>query len=606
MAFISDNNVPSLSLTDALAGLKRSRQSQPSLIVDKLPTGQQPSAPPEPATPASTTLAPPRLAARRWTQEQQQVLSCADACIHVKALAGTGKTDVLREYARRRPAAKWAYLVFNKAIQQAVQGVLPTHVSCSTWHAHAYRRLPSALTAKSSLPDLDDPLLSIAHGPGMPRRGRSAAAALLRETLQAFMHSDDEAVAWRHVPQGRWAWWQRWSLADQWWSEPEAIVAAATRLWAAMMSERYDLHTPLDAWLKVWQLSGTGLSADGLLLDEAQDLTPVMLSIINHSNAITKVFAGDPHQTVYQWRTGAPCWPPPAQDSRAMLLSKSFRFGQCIAHQANDMLALLGPDRLVGGQPDDQVFSGWPSDTTDALPPSAPDRGVSPSIRLPEGANGAVCLSRTWAGGLAFAHRYDRRFIMPASTYQRACRWLNWFSARRSKAPPSPSGWVEGMTYERVKQIAHETGDQDMLSVTSWLEAVNIEQARHQVEDSQLSNGPDSVGAKGPLSPSSKTNVPGRLHLMTAHGSKGKAFDTVWLAEDFGLSPASRNPHSKTSNQPVRWDAEEIRLVYMAQTRARAWLGMTPDLMGALRAQARMHRQADAHVDINSTEDDGF
>lgn len=89
-----------------------------------------------------------------------------------------------------------------------------------------------------------------------------------------------------------------------------------------------------DHYLKMWALQEPVIPTDFLLLDEAQDTNPVMEHVLDtQRDRAQVVLVGDSAQAVYGWRgardimTGSP--------GRHLRLSRSFRFGPALAHEAN-------------------------------------------------------------------------------------------------------------------------------------------------------------------------------------------------------------------------------------------------------------------------------
>ncbi|CAB4067861.1 FBXO18 [Lepeophtheirus salmonis] len=115
-----------------------------------------------------------------------------------------------------------------------------------------------------------------------------------------------------------------------------------------------------DGYLKLWQLRQPNLqtivSHDVLLIDEAQDINPTMLDIINHQST-AKVIVGDPNQQIYSFR-GAVNLLKEFKSSKKFSLTQSFRFGPEIAFVANCCLEHLKKNderTLVGGRNRDML-----------------------------------------------------------------------------------------------------------------------------------------------------------------------------------------------------------------------------------------------------------
>ena len=102
-----------------------------------------------------------------------------------------------------------------------------------------------------------------------------------------------------------------------------------------------------DGYLKLYQLSAPRLDYDTILFDEAQDANPVTLAIIRQQSC-AKVFVGDPHQQIYQFRYAENAMADPSLTDE-LFLTESFRFGDEIAAAANRLLAVKREGNAVRG-----------------------------------------------------------------------------------------------------------------------------------------------------------------------------------------------------------------------------------------------------------------
>ena len=92
------------------------------------------------------------------------------------------------------------------------------------------------------------------------------------------------------------------------------------------------------------------------MLDEAQDASPVMWSVVKNQDACGKILVGDPNQEIYGFAGAknamdAAAAATPAEHLTRRTLSVSFRFGPEIASVACSLLALKGSaDAVVGAR----------------------------------------------------------------------------------------------------------------------------------------------------------------------------------------------------------------------------------------------------------------
>ena len=99
----------------------------------------------------------------------------------------------------------------------------------------------------------------------------------------------------------------------------------------------------------MWALSKPQAQADYILVDEAQDLNPVLLGVLARAQCPV-VYVGDPYQQIYEWR-GAVNAMEKVSSRHATLLSQSFRFGLEIAAAASIVLRKLGAKHPLRGLP---------------------------------------------------------------------------------------------------------------------------------------------------------------------------------------------------------------------------------------------------------------
>ena len=269
----------------------------------------------------------------------------------IVARAGSGKTYTLRAVAQRTAPRPTVLLAFNRAIAAEARASFPAHVRSTTLHALAFRsvvapdaRMRAKLAAGASgrtratwveLARLDP------RDPGM-----SGHVDALRMLLSRFAASADDAPHDGHLPValrtrlvatlGR----ERAAERTRW------LVRRVQRAWERMADPDDPAALDHDAYLKLFHLRGARIAAELLLVDEAQDLAPVMLSVLGRQDA-ARLLVGDPAQRIYGWRGAVDAMA--ASGYPEVRLTRSFRFGPEIAEVALRVLHVLAPgSRLVG------------------------------------------------------------------------------------------------------------------------------------------------------------------------------------------------------------------------------------------------------------------
>ena len=122
-------------------------------------------------------------------------------------------------------------------------------------------------------------------------------ARLVSEMVSRFCRSADAEVSPWHAP-------RKPGLDDPGtYRELGALLAPlARKAWSDIASQDGQLKFEHDHYLKIWQLSGPVLTADYLLLDEAQDANPVVLDVVTRQKSAQLVAVGDRSQAIYSWR----------------------------------------------------------------------------------------------------------------------------------------------------------------------------------------------------------------------------------------------------------------------------------------------------------------
>lgn len=272
-----------------------------------------------------------------FTPEQQAIFESRGS-IKINAVAGSGKTTTLLEYASRQTGKRILYLAFNKSVEIEAAAKLRSlglsHVEVKTAHALAYRAIvfrhgykiaergyrPQDLAALLNLPTLP----GILNGPLILASHTLRFASLFCNQTPAKVEELDYPATLAD-PLSR-------SLAL---SRLEEITYH-TRLFLKKMN---DGAIPIthDFYLKKYQLSRPALPYDIIFFDEAQDASPVMLDLVLSQTA-DKVIVGDRHQQIYGWRHAKNALE--EVDFPLLPLSVSFRLHEKTARLALKVLKL--------------------------------------------------------------------------------------------------------------------------------------------------------------------------------------------------------------------------------------------------------------------------
>lgn len=452
--------------------------------------------------------------------------------IALQAGAGTGKTSTL-VLIGKGTTRTGAYTAFNKAIVRDAAAKMPPNVACNTMHRLAYMQVGYLYRGRKGARMTGDTLARILGIDPFYYEGFDDAGAPARKVLQprklagyvmlgirSFCQSADREPTTAHIPyidgidlpraDGR----RTYANNDK---VRAHLAGALAKAWADILDRQGVLPFTPDNFLKIWELGVHGkpvIPGEFILFDEAQDADPVMLSVVEQQGKQV-VFVGDSQQQIYDWR-GAVNALDNIDATATAYLTHSFRFGQGIADVANTVLEHL-PEaklRLTGRGPESTIGR---HETPDCV------------------------LTRTNAGAIGV--------VLEAIESGRSVHLVGGGGEVRSFALAAKA-LMEGKG----------TDHHDLACFDSWGEVKRYVDNDPQGGDLALmvklieDHGIDTIlEAVANDTPEQDADVV----VSTAHKAKGREWDVVRLHSDFTTA---------------RTDPSELRLLYVAATRARKHL----------------------------------
>ncbi len=277
-----------------------------------------------------------------FTPEQDAVLS-SSGDIKINAVAGSGKTTVLLEYARRqKKGSRTLYLAFNRSVRMEAQRRCEEEriagVDVQTAHSLAFRRIALPLGYRVTKGyKVHDIVTMLGIGPtGRDPHSPFVIASHILKTASLFCNGNTARVSDIDYCA---------TIPDE--KEREAarrlypVIEKGAQIFLARM-DRKEIDATHDFYLKKFQLSRPSLPYDVVLFDEGQDASPVMLDVFLSQQA-KKVIVGDVHQQIYGWRHAINALN--LVDFPCLALTTSFRFNDRVAGLAQ---RCLGWKRLLG------------------------------------------------------------------------------------------------------------------------------------------------------------------------------------------------------------------------------------------------------------------
>lgn len=269
------------------------------------------------------------------TSEQQAIIQ-STGNIKINAVAGSGKTTTVIEYAKTRtPGSRILYLAFNKSVKlEAVRKFKEKnihYVKVETAHSLAYKYIvfPMGYKVKNTgykTHELVDLLRLEGNG---EKHHEYIIANHINKFMMYYCNSDKEMFTELNYldtvmdPKAR-------VFVKSFY---DYILKQTELFWDKMESGGIEITH--DFYLKKFQLSNPDLPYDYILFDEAQDASPAMLDVFLKQKS-TKVIVGDAHQQIYAWRFAVNSLE--KAEFQTFHLSNSFRFDQDIADLAMQIL----------------------------------------------------------------------------------------------------------------------------------------------------------------------------------------------------------------------------------------------------------------------------
>lgn len=269
------------------------------------------------------------------TQEQYDIIN-STGNIKINAVAGSGKTTTIIEYANARPkGSKILYLAFNKSVKlEAIKKFRSKgldNVQVETAHSLAYKNIVIRSNYKvrpQGYKSYEIAELLNLHGNG-DKITDYIIANHINKFIAYFCNSNVQKIKdlnYLDIVSDK--------KAKVFVTSFYTYIEKQTRLLLSKM-DKGEIDITHDFYLKKFQLSNPQLNYDYILFDEGQDASPAMLDIFMKQKA-TKIIVGDTHQQIYSWRYAVNSLE--KTEYETFNLSTSFRFSQDIANLAMEII----------------------------------------------------------------------------------------------------------------------------------------------------------------------------------------------------------------------------------------------------------------------------
>jgi superfamily I DNA/RNA helicase len=489
----------------------------------------------------------------RQLTDEQLAITNTEANIKINAVAGSGKTTTVIEYAAsRQKNSKTLYLAFNRSVRLEAERKFSArglnNVKIETAHSLAFKHVVKKHNYKVRASGYKTH--EIVDLLGLRNTGEKHIEYIIANHINKFVtyfcNSDKRKVQDLNYCD---------AIQD---IKAKAFVRSfykqiedATRIFLSKM-DKGEIEITHDFYLKKFQLSDPQLNYDYILFDEGQDASAAMLDIFLKQDAV-KVIVGDIHQQIYSWRFAINSLA--KTDFDTFHLSASFRFPQAIADLAKNILS-------------------WKKQLFDFEPLQIIGKGNTTALQS------KATIARTNLGLLLKAIEFitDNRkvkhiyFEGNIHSYTYADDGASLYDVLN----------LYNGKHERIRdKLIRSMGDMD-----------ELEEYIKKTEDAQLGMMVEIVGEYG-------NEIPGIIKRLkdlhserdkaemifsTVHRAKGMEYDEVQLVDDFVTEAKLEklNGEKKEKDEvPVdigKWN-EEINLLYVAITRTRNKLHIPEKLL---------------------------
>lgn len=485
---------------------------------------------------------PKPLAATRscLTDEQEGALASQAHRLQVKAYAGCGKTRLLREFAARGTKWRTLYLAFNKPIALSAQADFGDTAICKTSHSLALTALMRGSSAWRNTP-LEQKIGNPSPGrltdafPDLFSPGEISAGApkICIDAIRSFIASSDSDIFSGHFfrsdaisgEAGK-----RLSL------DPERLVSAARTVWSAMADPaNLSIQLPHDGYLKLWSLLEIPIDFDLILIDEAQDSNPALLSALAAQRS-RQIYVGDEHQAIYGFRGALNAFSS-LNGVETHYLTQSFRLKSRLASLASGVLLLKKAHKPLIGH----------------------SAGGLIERRPPLGAQ-TLFLARSNPGlferALSMAKQGKRMGFLNSDSSKFSISGLDDLLALRSGRKPQDPIMGAFPSLGALRDAAEEISDSELLLRIRLVEE-HGERLPEALRAISRNVEPDLSKASAILS--------------TVHKAKGLEADWCELADDFELTAFHQDKLDYFEDK----EAEEANIFYVALTRAKEGVALS-------------------------------
>ncbi|PRM98598.1 UvrD-helicase domain-containing protein [Aliarcobacter cryaerophilus] len=484
------------------------------------------------------------------TAEQEKIVNSSLGSFKINAVAGSGKTTTLLEYAKKNSNLRILYLAYNKSLQIALNEKLKDyhlpHLYISTIHSLAYNKTEAyryKLTPELKTNILEKLIVNHefqdnkkSYYPSLEYTTilknlvnfycNSNLIELDLKLLEEFKKQNDFGVKILDILNKK---------------EKKLLEHLKLALSSMKLGKIEAIH---DFYLKMFYLNkkiSSNLNYDLILIDEAQDISDVMIGIIENQKC-RKIYVGDSFQQIYSFRYASNALN--KIDLPSFELTFSFRFSNSYAKflqsYLNSLYTLNGSKNIfLNGIDDNKITTKIGKEFLDSNKPF-------------------TIISRTTFGLIQelIKHIHNKKRLFFEGGYN-SYSFMNQtvysiFYLKNRKNEKITVDEIKNFdTIFELETFAKETKNQDYLNIIRFVNNYgdNIFEINKKIKEYLVSNKDEAD-----------------IIFTTTHKAKGMEYNQVIMTDDFITKKDILNRKKNLSFASI---CEELNIYYVAASRAK-------------------------------------